>query len=518
MKYLLSWAALTAACFAALLGITWQSSTDIPTVLLFVAAMVLSAFFIANDLKRPQPKEFYHEAARYPEIPEKYLHRTPVSESVVFGTDHRTGKLVQAEPGHHVLICGSTGSGKTATALIPSILSCTSGSKQIVDIKSRELSYKTADLQNPDTMIMDMNITAPYTWGWDIFYKLKKDGTDTEQAVLSVVREVASVIIPKSNEGDSFWAAAARNEFIGLTLYEFCYNKTYEFIDICRSMQTTPLREHMETALNTAKKDSLVSAFLTGLSATADETLFSIDISLNQALFIFLSDDIVYFLRDNPKRANPLMLDKEGTSQYLCVSEEKLDSGYDKIICIVLKQTLMQIQSRTTTGNYPQTMLYWDEWQRLTESVSELRSCTSTFLKTGRSKHATAVLCVQNLDNFKKEVIYDILSNIHYFYVLASNNANSLTSEVVCKMAGSYYEKEKTYSQSNSTSISTSYKEKQILRPEDLNALGTDAVLLISNYGYVRTNKEGSAYYKTEPFKSQYEKIVVANSKLMSSI
>lgn len=274
----------------------------------------------------------------------------------------------------------------------------------------------------------------------------------------------------------------------------------------------------METALNTVKKTSLVAAFLTSLSATADETLFSVDITLNQALFIFLSDDIVYFLRDNPKRANPLMLDIEGVSQYICVSEEKLESGYDKIMCIVLKQTLMQIESRTTTGSYCHTMLYWDEYERLCESVSELRGYTSSCLKVFRSKHATVVLCVQNLDNFKKEVIYDILSNIHYFYILASNNANSLTTEVVCKMAGSYYEKEKSYSQSNGTSVSTSYKEKQILRPEDLNQLGDDAVLLITNYGYVRTNKNGSAYYKTEPFKSQYEKIVAVNNRAMPGV
>lgn len=518
MKYLLTWAAITAALFIALFGITWYSGVNVPTGVLLMGAMVIAAVFIANDLKRPQPKEYYHKAAQYPTIPDKYLHSNPISESVIFGTDHHTGKLVQAEVGHHTLICGSTGSGKTATCLIPSILSCTSGSKQIVDIKSRELAYKTADTKGPNTFIVDMNIKAPYTWGWDIFYKLKKDGTDTEQDVLSVVREVASVIIPKAESGDGFWNDAARNEFIGLTLFEFCYNSNYEFIDICRSMQTVPLREHMETALNTVKKDSLVAAFLTGLAATADETLFSIDITLNQALFIFLSDEIVYFLRDNPRRADPLLLDKDGTSMYVCVSEEKLDSGFDRIICIVLKQTLMQIQSRTTTGTYPQTMLYWDEWQRLTESVPELRACTSTFLKTGRSKHATAVLAVQNLDNFKKEVIYDILSNIHYIYVLASNNANSLTSEVVCKMAGSYFEKEKTYSQSNSTSISTSYKEKQILRPEDLNQLGNDGVLLISNHGYVRTNKEGSAYYKTEPFKSQYERIASINHTAMDGV
>ena len=518
MKHLFAWVAIFAALFAAGLVIVWYVGADIPPILMLIGAMVIAAIFLANELKRPRPKEFNRHTALYPPIPDQYLHDKPISESVIFGTDHHTGKLVQAEQGHHVLIGGSTGSGKTSTSLIPSILSCKTGSKQIVDIKSRELAYKTADIYNPNTIVIDMNLQAPYVWGWDIFYKLKKDGTDTEQEVLSVVREVASVIIPKSDSGDGFWADAARNELIGLTLFEFCYNNNYEFIDICRSMLTIPLREHMETALNTVKKTSLVAAFLTGLAATADETLFSVDITLNQALFIFLSDDIVYFLRDNPKRANPIMLDKEGVSQYICVSEEKLDSGYDKIICIVLKQSLMQIQSRTTTGTYPQILLLWDEWQRLTASAKELRDCTATFLATARSKHATVVLCVQNLDNFKKEVIYDILSNIHYFYVLASNNANSLTTEVVCKMAGSYYEKEKSYSQSNGTSVSTSYKEKQILRPEDLNQLGDDAVLLITNYGYVRTNKNGSAYYKTEPFKSQYEKIVAVNNRAMPGV
>lgn len=95
---------------------------------------------------------------------------------------------------------------------------------------------------------------------------------------------------------------------------------------------------------------------------------------------------------------------------------------------------------------------------------------------------------------------------------------NSLTSEVVCKMAGSYYEKEKSYSQSNRSSTSTSYKQKQILLPEDLNQLGDDAILLISNHGYVRTNKQGSAYYCTEPFKSQCSRIAVANKAQMDGV
>jgi hypothetical protein len=92
-----------------------------------------------------------------------------------------------------------------------------------------------------------------------------------------------------------------------------------------------------------------------------------------------------------------------------------------------MKQTLQELQSRTTSGTHAQCTLIWDEWQRLTDSCTELRSVTASFLKTGRSKHASVVLCTQNLDGFDKQLILDILSNIHFFYVLASNNGQGIS-------------------------------------------------------------------------------------------
>lgn len=520
MSYFLLWLGMTIISSAVLIFATIQESVAISPIVAILVAAAISAFCVANELKRPEQKEYNRKKALYPIIPDKYLHQTPISESVVFGTDYHTGKFVQAEPKMHTMIVGSTGSGKSATCIISSIMSCNTGSKFISDIKARELLYRTSQINDPNTVIVDIDRQAPYTYGWDVLYKLKKDGADTEQEVLEVIQEIASIIIPNTEGADAFWSDASRNEFIALSIFQICYQHNYEFIDICHSILTSDLRTQMDIALNTVKKDSLVSAYLSGLAATNDDTLFSININLNQHLFIFEQLTIQNALKNNLRKANPLMLDKEGISMYLCVSEEKLDSGYDKITSIILKQILMQIQSRTTTGHYPQTMLYFDEFQRLSESPAgeNLRRCTSSFLKTGRSKSASIVLCVQNLDNFKKEVIYDILSNIGYLYVLASNNANSLTSEVVCKMAGSYYEKEKSYSQSGQSSISTSFKEKQVLRPEDLNQLGNDAVLIISNHGYVRTNKQGSAYYKVEPFKSQYESIITVNQEAMRGV
>lgn len=519
-NYLWLWILLTLLLAAVLyLFFFGFDALPIPTIGVLLAATMVAALVIANEMRRPMPQEVYRKKALYPKIPDKFLADKPKSGSIIFGKDYRTKKTVVSEIGHHVLICGSTGSGKTATSLLPSILNYDgTGSMQLVDIKAREIAYKTADIFNEKTQIVDLNLRKPYVYGWDLLYKLKKDGTDTEQEVLDVIKAIAYVIVPRSKSNNSFWDDAARNELIGLCLYEFLYGGKTEFVDIAVSILGIPLREHLEKALLGSPMNSAVGLYLNSLASSADETLFSVDLTLSQNLYPFVSDDAQYFFRDNKKRANPTILNQDGVKQYLCVDEHKLDSGYDKFINIIMKQTLQELQSRTTSGTYPQTTLLWDEWQRLTDSCSELRAVTASFLKTGRSKHASVVLCVQNLDGFDKQLILDIISNIHYFYVLASNNSQSFTTEVVTKMAGSYYEREQSHSEGKGTSVSTSFREKNVLRPEDLNCLGDDAVLIITNHGYVRTNKEATAYYRTEPYKTKYEKILAVNKTAMDGV
>lgn len=69
---------------------------------------------------------------------------------------------------------------------------------------------------------------------------------------------------------------------------------------------------------------------LASLASSADETLFSVDLTLSQKLYPFVSDDAAFFFRDNKKRANPTIPNQDGVKQYLCVDEHKLDSDYDK--------------------------------------------------------------------------------------------------------------------------------------------------------------------------------------------
>lgn len=478
-------------------------------------ALAVALLVIANELRRPHFEEYNRKKALFPKIPEEYLSKEPPTAGVVFGKDYHTGKLV-TESAHHCMAIGSTGSGKTACMLLPSILSQKAGSAQIIDIKSRELALKSSDLSDPKTIIIDLDHKAFYTWGWDVFYRIPKEGPVSEGEALKVIQEVASVVVPKTNSDNAFWSDAARNEFVGLMLFEFCYGQSREFIDIINTMMTIPLRDHLELALNTVPRNSLVASYLTSLSAAADETLFSVDLTLSQCIYHFVSDEAVWFLRDNPRRANPTMLNEEGVRQYLCCSEEKLDAGFDKLMVIVMKQTLTELQSRTTGGSYPLVNLYWDEFQKLSESLEEIRKVTASFLKTARSKNCALTMVVQNLDGFDKSLVYDIVSNVHYLFVLSSNNANSLTSEVVCKMAGDYVEREKSTTEGKGTSSSISFREKPVLKPCDLNNLGEDAVLIITNHGYVRVKKQG--YFCTEPYKSQYEKIIAVNREAMADV
>ena len=489
----------------------------IPIYVALILSAAVSAIIIADRIARPEIKEYRRGSALRPKIPPQLLQPSPVSNSVVFGKDINSDKYVMKQPNEiqHTLIVGQTGSGKTASILLPSIYSSTNGSKQILDIKSRELTMKSADLDSDKTYVVDLNRHDSYCYGWNVFYKLHDDSTEYD--VLNVLQEIASIIIPDPKSGDQFWTQAARNLFIGLGIFEYLHAEKHSFVDVIDSMLTIPLREHLETALNTVKKDSLTASFLNAYRDTEDETLMSIQITMTQPLYIFLQQDVRHTFKENVKKADPTLLNTDSVSMYLCVDENRLDTGYDKLIQIILKQTLSEIQSRETTYDGPITNLYWDEFGRCCDSCPDVLKTTASFLKTARSKRANLTMAVQSLDSFDKKLLYDILANTTYLFVLNCSNANSLTAEITVKLAGKYYEQRKSFNSGKARNSSTSFEEKDVLKAGDLNTLGDEAILLVSNLGYFRTNKSRTAYYKYEPFKSKYEAIYARNSEIISA-
>lgn len=502
-------------------GMVTYLGIDIPTysVLMLAAALVVS--FLSNEIAKPQNKLYNRKKALYPKIPKDLLFDEPVSNSVVLGRDIHSDKLVQKNPKEiqHALIVGQTGSSKTASVLLPSIYSSNTGSKQILDIKSRELMLKSADLSSDKTYVVDLNVNADYAWGWDVFYKLGEiaEETSLENVAMNVLMEVASIVIPDVKTADNFWNSAARNLFIGIGVFDYVYKEKRNFVEVVERLLTIPLREHLDEALQTVQKTSLVASLLNAYSSTEDETLMSIQITMTQPLYIFLQQDVQYAFKTNPKKANPRLLNQEGISMYLCVDENRLDSGYDKLLQIIMKQTLSELQNRDSVTEYPIVNLYWDEYGRCCDSCPDLLKATSSFLKTARSKLVNVTMAVQSLDSFDKVLLYDLLANITYLIVLNCSNANSLTAEIVCKMAGRYYEMRKSFNTGKGKNSSISYEEKDVLKPGDLNILGDEAVLLVSNKGYFRVRK-ATQYYIYEPFKSAYEKIFKQNKEILKEV
>ena len=152
-------------------GMVTYLGIDIPTYSVLMLAAALVGSFLSNEIAKPQNKEYNRKKALYPKIPKDLLFDEPVPNSVVLGRDIYSDKLVQKNPKEisHVAVVGGTGSNKTSCLVLPSILSCNTGSKQILDIKSRELMLKSADLSSDKTYVVDLNVNADYACGWDVF-------------------------------------------------------------------------------------------------------------------------------------------------------------------------------------------------------------------------------------------------------------------------------------------------------------------------------------------------------------
>ena len=176
----------------------------VPLWIVIVSISFIVVVAIIEDMRRPEHKEYYHDAYLRPRIPSEYLQSKPVSNAMIFGKDFYTGKYVCKPPDmvRSSLVIGGSGSGKTSCMLIPSVLSCTSGSKMILDIKGRELTLKTANIKDPGTFIVDLNKQNEFIYGWDVFYKLHQSkGKPNEADVLAVLTEIAPIVIPEPQGG-----------------------------------------------------------------------------------------------------------------------------------------------------------------------------------------------------------------------------------------------------------------------------------------------------------------------------
>lgn len=172
-------------------------------------------FVMYEQLYRPDPEEWSRKNKfSHPPVDKSLLHKSPCG--IVFGIDTRTGRYVCQDTNRrgiaHELIIGGSGSGKSSSLIIPTLLVNREKTIVAVDIKG-ELSQKTVDLRKAqdDGHVCILNPNDRSICGYDPLYELNAIEEPTTQQIVSVWQQIAVCLINKSAyEKDPYWSESAR--------------------------------------------------------------------------------------------------------------------------------------------------------------------------------------------------------------------------------------------------------------------------------------------------------------------
>lgn len=386
----------------------------------------------------------------------------------------------------HVLVVGGSGSGKSSACAIPSLLTWQEPIFAI-DIKG-ELNQKTSHRRAKSKVF---SLTASDGYGYNPFYLIDKNRNIVEQ-----IRSIAVALIPIPPETkDPFWKQNAQNYLTGCLLW--AYEMECPFAEIMRLIQVTPPKEMAKGIVGGEVERAKL--FMTQFVDMADNTLSGIYSEVSNTVLPFASDDQLIAALSKPKELciSPADLDN-GTSIYIHLEEHRLEQ-LRNFLTLLVNQFLKHFEQRSEENN-TRVLFLLDEFARLGKIDSIMNG-----LATLRSKGITICLIFQSLAQldvtYGKEQRKVICDNCSYWAVLKVSDVDS--QKYISDAIGTYDKTKKSYSAnqkdfdalgSSGTSVST--EEKRIVKPEDLNKLD-DELILISPYGF---NKVKKAFYFKDPY------------------
>ncbi|MCR5777060.1 MAG: type IV secretory system conjugative DNA transfer family protein [Lachnospiraceae bacterium] len=455
--------------------------------------------------------------AKYPPIPKQLSFKKP--EGFCFGKDKKSGRYVckpLSEDGH-IMIIGGSGTGKSSTLIIPTLMANKSTGSIVLDIKG-ELSAKSVDISDENVMIFNPADRSSY--GYDPLYMLK-DGC-TSQEIMETMQTIAFSLIQISADlKDPFWKNCSRSLLIGLMTFYYKQGSK-DYISIIDKILSRPIKESIEEALEMSSPQSVEYRYLIQFKDMADETLGGIIAEMNNHIMIFSTDqDIRFALKENPLKLSPADIEKYVTNRFgentgnkifIAIKEEKLTAYYDVLI-LIINQFLNQLEHRSE--NSKDILFILDELPR-TLSAGKIDRLLDA-ARTLRSRRCHMVYITQSLEalqtSYSDAEVTDLLSNCAYTICLGASSVKTI--EAISKWAGRFLARKQSWSGSTSgAKANVSFDEQDIVRASDLMTLNlTGEAILISPYGYSRILK--TPYYKDRIFKSIAQEIHEKNESIL---
>lgn len=453
-------------------------------------------YFGIEDTFQNRPTEYSSPLkmqAMYPQVDKRFLFDLP--QGVVFGKieDRKQTRYLckPMDKGHyrdgHVLIFGGSGSGKSSAVIIPTLLSTCGIGIFCVDIKG-ELWRKTRRMDDENVIIIDFQDRGRY--GWDALYALNSRQDIRDQDIRECMEEIADSLIPiAAKDSSEFWKQSARSLLTGELCGLYKQSRIKNLSEMINEILSRDTRELVTELMDGARPKAVEVKYLSSFRNLAEETLSGVVQQMEESLKVFVDEDIRYAFEENPRKANPWMLE-EKKEIFLAVREEKLEAYYN-IINLMIAQVFAGLIKRPE-GAEP-VLVIIDELARFC-ARGQIPYLHNGILLTGRSRNVTLMLVTQSCEAlynaYTKNDVQSMIANCSYLACLDVRSQE--TAKTICSLAGNYKEREKTWSGSGKNrSVSVSYRERPILEMSDLNRLvQMDEIVLISaEFFYNRVKK-----------------------------
>ncbi len=391
----------------------------------------------------------------------------------------------------HILVVGGPGSGKSAAVAIPTLLSWDAKEPIFaIDIKG-ELYQKTKQ-RRPNSKVF--SLTAPNGCGYNPFYLI-----DDNKDIIQQIKSIATALCPiPPEEKNPFWKQSAQSFICGCLLW--AYKKEISFAEVMEMIQAVPPKK-MATAIceDDFREPKL---FMNQFCDMADQTLTGIYGEVSNVVLPFATDEQLRSALSKPRSQciGPSDLEN-GTSIYIHLEEHRLEQ-LRNFLTLLVNQHLKHFEQRSE-DNSNRVLFLLDEFARLGKIDSIMNG-----LATLRSKKITICLIFQSLAQL--DVIYGqpqrrvIVDNASYISILRVTDIE--TAKLFADMIGTYDRAKKSYSDNakdfavlGSKGTSTTTEEKRIIKPEELNKLD-DELILISPFGFNRIQK--TYYFRDKYFQN----------------
>lgn len=440
--------------------------------------------------------------ATYPKVPKKYLNKEP--EGVILGTYKNQYVRIPTQEIYHYCIIGGSGSGKTSTVLLDTLLANFATGKNdficyAIDIKG-ELHIKSSYSHSPDIMVV--NPTDQTTAGWDAYYRLRDNPSD--DLIVEAIEEIAQALIISNSPQNAFFTENARTMFTGLLIYFFKSGES--FIDGINKILESEIQSLIEEITNQSEPSDLWYKYLAKYAGKDAESVQDCMVEMTTSLSVFSKQDIKYCFHSNPIKASPYTF-RDNKSVFLAIPEHMLES-YKAILRLCTVQILKELERRQDARdpevkNKP-ILLIIDEFARLGRMEGVFNA-----LATLASKKVIVMLAFQSLAQC--EVIYSkgetrvLMDNCRVKVICEVSDPQS--AKAVQDWAGKYREKKETLSAGKNRHKSYSYEDKDIVQPNDLITLVNqeEVILVISGVGYLRPKK--CYYFKDSQISKLAEKV-----------